>query len=88
MSNLEHFTVKIDQLPEETVEAVSAEIAASMVRTIIMERESLRRLHDDEPVQIKRPDRTPWGRNLTIGDFRKGPVQGPDDGGPIRPPNP
>ena len=53
--------------------------------------DSLKRLHDDEPVQIKRPDGRRWGRNLTLGAFRQGLVLHADDGeaddGPIRPPS-
>ena len=55
MSDL--FFVKIDQLPEERIAATDVREAARKVAALVAERPALRRLHDDEPVQIKRPDR-------------------------------
>ena len=71
---MKRYSVQIDHLPEEVVEAIDPEDAARKVSAIILGREALAKLPDDEPVQIKRPNRAPWGRNLTIGDFRRGPV--------------
>ena len=86
----DHFIVKIDQLPEERIEAADVREAARKVTEIIAERPELKQMHDDEPVQIKRPDRTPWGRHLTLADFRRGDVtaEGDDDAGPQRPASP
>ena len=80
------FTVKIDHLPDEPIEASSALEAACRVTTLIRERHTLQALPDDEAVQIKRPDRRPWGRNLTLGDFRHGDVaaEGSEEEGPVR----
>ncbi len=72
---MERYTVQIDHLPEEVIEAADPEEASRKVGEIILSRDALARLPDDDPVQIKRPDRAPWGRNLTIGDFRRGPVR-------------
>ena len=82
----ERYTVEIDHLPEEGIEAGSPREAASAVTALIEERPSLRALPDDEPVQIKGPDRRPWGRNLTLGDFRNGDVAAESNGadGPVR----
>ena len=94
MGTLEHYTVEIDHLPQETIEASDPEDAARKVREIILHRDSLQPLPDAESVQIKKPDRSLWGRNLTIGDFRKGPVTATTYGndvvsdGPVRPPDP
>ena len=93
MSDMERYSVQIDHLPEEVVEADSPEDASRKVSEIILARDALHDLPDEEPVQIKRPDRTPWGRNLTIGDFRRGPVQvdpypaGAPGEGPVRRPD-
>ncbi len=86
------FTVQIDHLPEEPIAAGGPNEAARVVAAIINGRDSLKRLDDTEPVQIKRPNRMPWGRNLTIEDFRRAtpPIaddEGPDSEGPIRPPS-
>jgi len=56
---------------------------------MIAERPPLQRLADDEPVQIKRPDRTPLGRHLTLGDFRRRDVasEGDDVEGSSRAPS-
>lgn len=88
MSDL--YIVKIDQLPEERIEASDVREAARKVAALIAERPALQGLHDDEPVQIKRPDRRPWGRHLTLGDFRRGDVaaEGDDEEGPQRPASP
>ena len=88
MSDL--YIVKIDQLPEERIAASDVRDAARKLTAIIAERPELRQLHDDEPVQIKRPDRTPWGRHLTLGDFRRGDVaaEGDEAEGPNRPASP
>lgn len=87
----EPYRVQIDQLPPETVEAVSPEDASRKVAALIESHDSLKRLHDDEPVEIKRPDGRPWGRNLTLGAFREGPVLPANDmetlDGPVRPPS-
>ncbi len=91
---MEKYTVEIDHLPEEAVDAADPEDASRKVSAIILGRDALKALPDDEPVQIKRPDRTPWGRNLTIGDFRRGPVKvdpypaGAPGEGPVRRPDP
>lgn len=82
------YRIKIDQLPEQVVDATDPEHAARQVGALIESHDALKKLHDDEPVEIKRPDGTPWGRNLTVGAFRKGDVDldgGP--GGPIHPPS-
>lgn len=88
MSDL--YIVKIDQLPEEKIAASDVRDAARKVAALIAERPGLHALPDDEPVQIKRPDRTPWGRHLTLGDFRHGDVasEGDDAEGPQRPATP
>ena len=93
MNSSEKYTVQIDHLPEEAFEAASPEDASRKVSEMIRGRDSLQRLPDDEPVQIKRPDRTPWGRNLTMGDFRHRAVavdlpSGAADEGPVRRPDP
>ena len=90
MPSHDSYIVSIDQLPEERIEAKDPRDAARKVAAIIADRDSLRRLPDDEPVQIKRPDRTPWGRHLTLGDFRHGDpaAEGDDAEGPIRRPTP
>ena len=91
---MEKYTVQIDHLPEEAVEADSPEDASAKVSALILGREAMHGLPDEEPVQIKRPDRSPWGRNLTIGDFRRGPVEvgpfpeGQPGEGPVRRPDP
>ena len=84
------YIFKIDQLPEEKVAASDVRDAARKVAAIIAERPGLHALLDDEPVQIKRPDRKPWGRNLTLGDFRHGDIaaEGDDIEGPQRPASP
>ena len=86
MSSQLPFTVKIDHLPDEPIEATSAVEAARLVTALIRERETLHALPDDEAVQIKRPDRRPWGRNLSLGDFRHGDVaaEGDEAEGPVR----
>jgi hypothetical protein len=88
MSDL--YIVKIDQLPEEKIAASDVRGAARKVAALIAERPALHALPDDEPVQIKRPDRTPWGRHLTLGDFRHGDVasEGDEAEGPQRPATP
>ena len=73
------FTIKIDQLPEEAIEAADAMDAARQVHALLSGHAALRKLGDEEPVQIKRPDGTPWGRHLTIGDFRAGLLDRIDD---------
>ena len=80
------YTVEIDHLQEEAVEADSPREAARAVTTMIRERATLRALPDDEAVQIKRPDRRPWGRHLSLGDFRHGDIaaEGSDEDGPER----
>ena len=90
MSQSDLFIVKIDQLPEERIEATDVRDAASKVAALIAQRPALQRLADDEPVQIKRPDRTPWGRHLTVADFRTGDIaaEGDDIEGPQRSPRP
>ena len=77
---------------EEPIAAGGPNDAARIVADIINGRESLHRLDDTEPVQIKRPNRMPWGRNLTIADFRAATPptaddEGPDGEGPVRPPS-
>ena len=86
----ELYIVKIDQLPEERIAAADVREAARKVTALIAERRELQQLHDDEPVQIKRPDRTPWGRHLTLGDFRRGDIaaEGDEAEGPQRTPSP
>lgn len=88
MANTAIYTVKIDSLPEETIEAASPQEAARKAGALIADNESLRRLHDEEPVEIKRPDGRPWGRNLTIGAFRRGEVADSEEpDGPVHPPS-
>ena len=85
------YTVQIDHLPEEAIDAEGPNDAARKVAAIITGRDSLQRLDNTEPVQIKRPNRMPWGRNLTIEDFRQGAPsaedEGPDSEGPVRAPS-
>ena len=80
------YTVEIDHLQEEGIEAGSAREAARAVTTMIRERPTLQALADDEAVQIKGPDRRPWGRHLSLADFRHGDIaaEGSDDEGPSR----
>lgn len=80
------YTVEIDHLPEEAIEAKTPREAARAVAALIRERPTLQALPDDEAVQIKRPDRRPWGRHLTMGDFRHGDIaeQGDEEDGPVR----
>ncbi len=80
------YTVEIDHLQEEAIEADSAMGAARAVAALIRERPTLQALPDDEAVRIKHPDRRPWGRNLSLGDFRHGDVsvEGTDEDGPVR----
>ena len=80
------YSVEIDQLPEEKFAASDVRDAARKVMAMIAERPGLHALTDDEPVQIKRPDRSPWGLNLTLGDFRRGDIaaEGDGDEGPVR----
>ena len=90
VASTDSFTVQIDHLPEEPVAASGPNDAARIVAAIIKGRDSLQRLDDTEPVQIKRPNRMPWGRNLTIEDFRaptppSADDEGPDSEGPVRP---
>ena len=73
------YSVEIDQLPEEKFAAADVRDAARKVVAMIAERPGLHALTDDEPVQIKRPDRTPWGRHLTLGDFRHGDIASEGD---------
>ena len=92
VASTDAYTVQIDHLPEEPVEAGGPNDAARAVAAIIKGRESLQRLDDTEPVQIKRPNRKPWGRNLTIEDFRRDTPptaddEGADGEGPVRPPS-
>ncbi len=86
MTQPETYIVEIDQLPEERFEAIDIRDAARKVASMIAERPGLQGLADDEPVQIKRPDRTPWGRHLTLADFRRGDPasEGDDAEGPVR----
>ena len=86
MSEQTLYTVEIDQLPEERFAAADVRDAARKVVTMIAERPALQQLHDEEPVQIKRPDRTPWGRHLTLADFRRGDIaaEGDEAEGPVR----
>lgn len=83
------YTVEIDHLQEETIEAASPQEAAHAVAAMIRERPTLQALPDDEAVQIKTPERRAWGRNLSIGDFRHGDVaaEGSDEDGPVRAPS-
>ena len=53
------YSVEIDQLPEERFAAADVRDAARKVMAMVAERPALHRLHVEEPVQIKRPDRTP-----------------------------
>ena len=87
---MDTFIVAIDQLPEERLEASGVRDAARKVAAMIAERPELRALHDEEPVQIKRADRTPWGRHLTLADFRRGDIaaEGDEAEGPTRPASP
>lgn len=80
------YTVEIDHLQEEAIEANSPSEAARAVTVLIRERATLQALPDDEAVQIKRPDRRSWGRHLTLGDFRHGDIaaEGNDEDGPTR----
>lgn len=80
------YTVEIDHLQEEAIEAETPREAARAVTALIRERPTLQALPDDEPVQIKCPDRRPWGRHLALGDFRKGDIaaEGSDEEGPMR----
>ena len=80
------YTVEIDQLPEERFAASDVRDAARKVMAMVAERPALHQLHDEEPVQIKRPDRTPWGRHLTLADFRRGDIaaEGDEGEGPVR----
>ena len=84
------YSVEIDHLPEEKFAAADVRDAARKVVKMIAQRPGLLALPDDEPVQIKRPDRTPWGRNLSLGDFRHGDIaaEGDDADGPVRPASP
>ena len=84
------YSVEIDHLPEEKFAATDGRDAARKVVEMIAQRPGLLALPDDEPVQIKRPDRTPWGRNLSLGDFRHGDIatEGDDADGPVRPASP
>lgn len=86
MTEQTFYSVEIDQLPEEKFAATDVRDAARKVVTMIAERPGLHALTDDEPVQIKRPDRTPWGRHLTLGDFRHGDIasEGDEHEGPQR----
>ena len=86
MSQPDTYIVVIDQLPEERFEAMDVRDAARKVAAMIAGRDRLQRLADDEPVQIKRSDRSPWGRNLSLGDFRHGDPasEGDEAEGPIR----
>ncbi len=83
------FTVEIDHLQEEAIEAETPREAARAVAVLIRQRPTLQALPDDEAVQIKRPDRRAWGRNLSLGDFRHGDVaaEGDDEEGPTREPS-
>ena len=92
MNASEKYTVQIDHLPEEAFEALDPEDASRKVSEMVRERDALQPLPDEEPVQIKRPDRAPWGRNLTLGDFRRGsvkvdpyPAGAPGEGPVLRP---
>ena len=80
------YTVKIDHLQDEVVEAGSPREAARAVAALIRERPTLQALPDDEAVQIKTPERRAWGRNLSLGDFRSGDIaaEGSDEDGPVR----
>ena len=80
------YTVEIDHLQEEAIEADSPREAARAVAALIRERPTLQALPDDEAVQIKTPERRAWGRNLSLGDFRHGDVaaEGSDENGPTR----
>ena len=80
------YTVEIDHLQEEALEAGSTREAARTVAELIRGRPTLQALPDDEAVQIKGPDRRPWGRHLSLGDFRNGDVasEGSDEDGPER----
>ena len=83
------YTVEIDHLQEEAIEAETPRDAARAVAALIRERPTLQALPDDETVQIKHPDRRPWGRNLSLGDFRHGDVAAETDDadGPTRDPS-
>lgn len=83
MNELTRYSVKIDQLPEEDVYALSAVEAARKVRDILNTRHSLRGLYSDEPVQLKMPDGRPWGRNLSLLDYKTDLIETDDPDGPI-----
>ena len=80
------YTVEIDHLQEEAIEADTPREAARAVAALIRERPTLQVLPDDEAVQIKTPERRSWGRNLSLADFRHGDVaaEGSDEHGPER----
>ncbi len=66
----EHYSVKIDQLPQEQFEASDDADAVRKVEAIVLTRSNLAILRDDEPVVIKRPDGSVLVRDGTLGGFR------------------
>ena len=70
MADGRHYSVIIDQLPEEQFTAGSDEEASEAVRAMIRTRANLAILRDDEPVVIKRPDGTVMLRDGTLAGFR------------------
>ena len=70
MADGRHYSVKIDQLPEEQFTAASDDEARRAVETMIRTRANLAILRDDEPVVIKRPDGTVMLRDGTLAGFR------------------
>lgn len=70
MADGRHYSVKIDQLPEEQFEAGGDEEARQAVAAMIRTRAHLAILRDDEPVVIKRPDGIVLLRDGTLADFR------------------
>ncbi len=70
MADGKHYSVKIDQLPEEQFTAAGDEEASQAVEAMIRTRANLAILRDDEPVVIKRPDGTALVRDGTLAGFR------------------
>ena len=76
MADGRHYSVKIDQLPEEQFVAASDDAAQEVVEAMVRTRDNLAILRDDEPVVIKRPDGTVLLRDGTLADFRGREVDG------------
>ena len=70
MADGRHYSVKIDQLPEEQFTAENDEEAERTVEAMVRGRANLAILRNDEPVVIKRPDGTVMLRDGTLADFR------------------